>query len=189
MKNNSIRKLCELLEKDLEVYSSFPGQCVGTQKWLTALQSRGFWAVAVFRYGYWLNHEAQWEKKGLCWNLLKLLFHFANYVIRSATKIMIGEMSVIGPGLFLSNRGEIVMGVQKMGNHCIVDTRVTIGMGEDQVPPEIGDNVCIESDTVVYGNIQIGNRVHIHAGTVLSKNVPDDRVVRGNPGRIQKNTS
>lgn len=39
---------------------------------------------------------------------------------------------------------------------------------------------------IVVGDIKIGNNVTIGAGTVLTKSVPDNCVVCGNPARVVK---
>ena len=61
-----------------------------------------------------------------------------------------------------------------IGAHCVVGARVRLGvrsvllggnhMGSDC---QIGDDVCLFPNVVVYARTQIGNRVSIHAGTVI----------------------
>lgn len=48
----------------------------------------------------------------------------------------------------------------------------------------IGDNVFIGMNSIVLLGVQIGNNVIVGAGTVLSKSVPSNCVVVGNPARI-----
>jgi serine O-acetyltransferase len=48
----------------------------------------------------------------------------------------------------------------------------------------IGNNVLICAGAIVLGNIVIGNNVTIGAGTVLTKSVPDNSVIVGNPAKI-----
>ena len=52
----------------------------------------------------------------------------------------------------------------------------------DNAPRAIGPY----SQAIVVGDIKIGNNVTIGAGTVLTKSVPDNCVVCGNPARIVK---
>ena len=52
--------------------------------------------------------------------------------------------------------------------------------------PIIGNNVNIGANVCIIGNIRIGNNVEIGAGTVVVKDIPDNTVVVGNPGRIIK---
>lgn len=48
----------------------------------------------------------------------------------------------------------------------------------------IGDNVFIGVDAIVLPGKHIGNNVVVGAGTVVSKDIPDNSVVVGNPMRI-----
>lgn len=50
--------------------------------------------------------------------------------------------------------------------------------------PTFGDDVLIGANAVVIGDIKIGNNVKIGAGAVITKNVPDNCTVIGNPMRI-----
>lgn len=48
----------------------------------------------------------------------------------------------------------------------------------------IGDNVSIMANTVVSGDIKIGNDVMIGAGSIVTKDVPENCTVVGNPAVI-----
>lgn len=42
----------------------------------------------------------------------------------------------------------------------------------------------IASHTQIIGNVKIGNNVMIGAGSIVTKDIPDNAVVVGNPARI-----
>ena len=48
----------------------------------------------------------------------------------------------------------------------------------------IGDNVFIGSQAIVLPNVKIGSRVVIGAGSVVTKDIPDNSVAVGNPCRV-----
>ena len=48
----------------------------------------------------------------------------------------------------------------------------------------IGDNVFIGADAIVLPNVKIGSDVIVGAGAVVTKDVPDNVVVAGNPAKI-----
>ena len=50
-----------------------------------------------------------------------------------------------------------------------------------EITPTIGDNVSICANATVIGGIKIGNNVVIGAGSVVTKDVPDNCVAYGNP--------
>lgn len=73
-----------------------------------------------------------------------------------------------------------------IGDNFTVRNNVTIGNNKSDERPTIGNNVSINANAVVIGPISIGNNVVVGAGSVLTKNVPDNCVVVGNPAYILK---
>ena len=51
---------------------------------------------------------------------------------------------------------------------------------------EIGNNVHIGAYSMIMPNVKIGNNCIIGCGTIVTKNVPDNSVVVGVPGRVIK---
>ena len=51
-------------------------------------------------------------------------------------------------------------------------------------PIEIMNNVFIGCNSTILGGITIGNNVVIAAGSVVTKDVPDNSVVAGNPAKV-----
>lgn len=95
----------------------------------------------------------------------------------------------IGDGLVIQHGFSTIFNCERMGKNCQVWQGVTIGKsrsGKEQPKPVIGDNVRICANAVVIGGITIGDNVTIGAGSVVTKSVPADCVVAGNPARIIK---
>ncbi len=76
----------------------------------------------------------------------------------------------------------------KIGGNCQIWHNVTIGtnISHSGNLPTIGNNVKISTGAIVIGNIVIGNHVTIGAGAVVTKSIPDNCEVVGNPARIIK---
>lgn len=50
----------------------------------------------------------------------------------------------------------------------------------------IGDNVWIGGNSVIFPGVQIGNNVTIGAGSIVNKNIPDNVLAYGNPCKVIK---
>lgn len=103
---------------------------------------------------------------------------------------IITSTNICGGGLYLVHPRCTIIGAKKIGKNCVVRHLTTIGSnGRDDMEhltPIIGDNVDIGCLVGIFGDITIGNNVKIGAGTILTKSVPDNCVVVGNPARIIK---
>jgi len=74
-----------------------------------------------------------------------------------------------------------------IGKNCNISHQVTLGIanrGTHKGVPIIGDNVYIGPGAKIIGDINIGNNVAIGANCVVTKDVPDNAVVVGVPGKV-----
>lgn len=110
-----------------------------------------------------------------------LMYYWApphnSFVIYTYAKIGEGFLGVHPIGTFVNSKA--------IGRNFTVKNNVTIGNNGGK-SPVIGDNVTINANAVVVGEITIGNNVEVGAGTMLMKSVPDNCVVVGNPAYILK---
>lgn len=77
-----------------------------------------------------------------------------------------------------------IVNADKIGNNFSIRNNSTIGNNKRGERPIIGNNVTINANSVVIGKISIGDNVIIGAGTVLTKSVPPNCTVVGNPAYI-----
>lgn len=80
-----------------------------------------------------------------------------------------------------------------IGNHVtLTGVRILTHDASTQIPlgvskvgcVTIGDEVFVGKGTIILPNVRIGNRVVIGAGSVVSRDIPDDSVAVGNPCRV-----
>lgn len=90
----------------------------------------------------------------------------------------------IGPGAHFEHNYATYLNAEHIGSDFYCLHLVTLGNDKDGRRPVIGDYVSIYTGATVFGGITIGNHVTIGAGSVVSKNVPDNCVVAGNPAYI-----
>lgn len=112
-----------------------------------------------------------------------LLRHYA-----IAYGIMIPASTEIGAGLHIGHPGTIVVHPQsRIGRNCNISQGVTLGQanrGPRTGHPRVGDGVYVGPGAKLVGAVVVGNNVAIGANCVVTKDVPDNAVVVGVPGRV-----
>jgi serine O-acetyltransferase len=111
-----------------------------------------------------------------------LLYHYeCKYGIRIAVKTKIGSGLYIGnySGIFVNT--DVVIGKN-------FNISMGVGIGEANRGPRkgaavIGDNVYIGPGARIVGKVKIGNNVAIGANCVVTRDIPDNAVVVGVPGK------
>ena len=102
--------------------------------------------------------------------------------------ISIPFITQIGSGFYIGHFGCIVVHkAVKIGRNCNISQGVTIGISNRGIRkgcPVLGDNVFIGPGAKIIGNIKIGDNVAIGANCVVTKDIPDNAVVIGVPGRV-----
>ncbi|MHB2151117.1 acetyltransferase [Calditrichota bacterium LG25] len=117
------------------------------------------------------------------------LIHPDTIISETAT---IGEGTVIMPGVKINADARI-------GKHCIINTGAIIEhdcvVGDfSHIAPnttltggvQVGSLTLVGAHSVIVPYKRVGTRCLIGAGSVITKNIPDNAIVRGNPGRIIK---
>ncbi len=158
---------------------------------LVILPVSSLYSLSIHRFGTWINWKYGFHyTKSPVRSFLKILYKIGAYANVAFRKTQIEEDSQVGKGIWLSNRGGILLGPIKIGDNCTIHHNVTIGYGfgakRDMKRPVIGNNVRIGPNSIVFGGIKIGNGVTIKTNSVVHKNIPDHCVVAGNPCRIKK---
>jgi len=103
-------------------------------------------------------------------------------------KLIIDSTSTIEEGLLFYHPYSTIINAEYIGRNCVIRHLTTIGnKNEDnKLRPSILDNVNIGCNVTIVGKIIVGRNCTIGAGTVLTKSIPDNCTVVGNPARIIK---
>lgn len=117
---------------------------------------------------------------------------FPPFYTECGKNITLGENVFINAGCKFQDQAGITI-----GDGCLIGHNVTIAtLNHDSNPAKranmipkavkIGKNVWIGSNTTILPGIEIGDGAVIGAGSIVTKNVPANMIVAGNPAKIIK---
>jgi acetyltransferase-like isoleucine patch superfamily enzyme len=103
-------------------------------------------------------------------------------------RVRIGDRCFLNSGTVLIAVEEIVVGddVAMANEVLLVDSNShgVEGRPHVQAPIRIGDGSWLGNRAMVMPGVTIGKRVLVAAGSVVTRDVPDDVLVAGNPARV-----
>lgn len=142
--------------------------------------------LLIHRIAHWLYANRQtggW--RAWRWYLMKAALVLPKWVCQVSAKSEISNDCELEGGVCFSDQGFFLFGPRKAGAGTVIGTRVTFGQSHVDIGlPDVGRNVWIGSDCVVYGAISIGDGATLLPGTVLTKSIPAGVVMQGNPARM-----
>ena len=147
------------------------GRCDGKTFVKAFCQNRVF----RFQYAFRMCHT-----KGLSRLWGKILWKLN----RTKHSIRIPLNTRIGYGLFISHGGPVVVNpTAVIGNNCNLSQFSTIGSNENHAAI-IGDNTYIGPNVCIVEDVTIGSNVTIGAGSVVTKDIPDNATAAGNYAKV-----
>ncbi|WPF66221.1 MULTISPECIES: sugar O-acetyltransferase [unclassified Corynebacterium] len=93
--------------------------------------------------------------------------------VLSSAPVTIGERTLIGPNCQFLTVG-----------HPVDDVEMRAEGWEQALPITVGADTWIGAGTIVLPGVSIGDRVTIGAGSLVTRNIPDDAVALGHPARV-----
>lgn len=109
-------------------------------------------------------------------------------LLSGSGRLRIGDRVFVNSGTVLIAMQEIVLGddVALANEVLLVDSNSHGVEGRPfvQAPIRIGDGSWLGNRVMVMPGVTIGRRVLVAAGAVVTKDVPDDVLVAGNPARV-----
>ena len=130
------------------------------------------------------------------WQLrLKILARFISQIGRWLTGIEIHPAAQIGKGFFIDHGMGVVIGETAIiGDNVTLYHGVTLGGVSPSVDadsqryvkrhPTLCDGAIVGAGAQILGAVTIGKNVRVGSASVITKDVPDNVTVVGNPGRI-----
>lgn len=138
-------------------------------------------AIFLYRFGNAIyqknnNSESLSVIHGLMKDLCACEIYYSN-------RIDAGFYIVHGTGTVIGSRNTIGKGF-KIYQNCTIGHKKDGGKGN-----AIGDDVTMYAGSMIIGELRIGSRVIIGANTLVNKDIPDNKVVYGNPLNIVERNS
>ena len=109
-------------------------------------------------------------------------------LISGGGRLRVGARVFINCGTVIISVQEIVIGDDVAFAHEVLvldsDSHGVEGRPHVQAPVRIGDGTWLGARAMVLPGVTIGKRVLVAAGAVVTRDVPDDVLVAGNPARV-----
>lgn len=142
--------------------------------------------VFLFIKAYLRNRTFRWQVafrmckgKGLIRVIGEALWFFN----RNKRIIQIPKNTLIGYGLYIGHNGPVIVNnTAVIGNNVNLSQFTTIGSHTSAA--RIGDNVYIGPGVSIVGPVNIGNNVTIGAGSIVTKDIPDNATAVGNYAKV-----
>jgi serine O-acetyltransferase len=138
---------------------------------------KGFQAIQAYRVGHWLWVHGRTD-----------LAYYVQMRVSEVFGVDVHPGARIGRGIMIDHAHSIVIGeTAVVGDNVSMLHSVTLGgTGKEDGDrhPKIGNGVLIGAGAKVLGNIRVGERSRIAAGSVVLSDVPPCTTVAGVPARV-----
>lgn len=156
------------------------------QSWpMALLTNQGLWVTCQYRISRWVHYRVQLP---VLRPILKTVCAVWRKLIEMTTHCELSNRAEIGGGIYMPHAfGVIVHSEARIGAHCNIGHRVTIGVGVRPGrggAPTLGDRVFVGTGAVLFGPIRIGDDVAIGANAVVLSDLPPGVVAVGVPARV-----
>ena len=119
---------------------------------------------------------------------LKLYYTVKLKLMSYKTHIQIPARTQIGEGFYIGHTGRVIINPEAvLGKNMNISTGVVIGYenrGERKGAPTFDGDCWIGANSVVVGNVKIGEDVLIAPLTFVNFDVPSHSIVIGNPAKV-----
>lgn len=166
----------QLIISDYKKYKKYGGNCISI-----LFFTQGFWAIFQYRIANFVYHL----KIPVLKQLLQVVCLLWQKIIEILTGVSIPASAEIGHSFYIGHFGGIIINAKtNIGNNCNISQGVTIGvsgLNENRGVPKIGDNVYLAVNSVVAGNICVGDNVLVSACSLVIKDIESNCIVAGVP--------
>ena len=170
----SDKKIILALEKDINAIFFKDPAC--NYFFQPLLFFKGFHSIQSYRVANY------WRDKKLALSL------YIQSKISEMFNVDIHPNCKIGSGIMIDHASGVVIGeTAEVGDNCSIFHGVTLGgIGSEKSKrhPKVGEGTLLSANSIILGNITIGDNVKIGAGSVVLENIPDNSTAVGIPAKV-----
>ncbi len=152
------------------------------QEAVEACFEMSLWAIAIFRFGKWVQRLRFRPARAPL-----MALYFCLYKISQALSgIRISLASEIGPGLVIHNFGGVIVH-GRIGRNCTFvqgAQMISRSDGKARGWPTLGDNVYVSAGAKIIGNVVVGEGARISANAVVITDIPPAAIVMPPESRV-----
>ena len=129
-------------------------------------------------------NKCAWGGGGITKLLFKLHNHYRNKIgLQLGFEI---PLNVFGKGLHIFHTGNIIVNENSsVGEYCTIIGTTCLGSKKGGNGPSIGNHCELGMNSVVIGNVRIGDNVYIGAGAVVTKSFEQNEIsLVGVPAKV-----
>ena len=155
---------------------------------IIALEEKGYGRSCLIRRYLRELRICEYYKNCAGGGTTRLLFKLHNFY-RNRLGLRLGfeiPLNVFGKGLHIFHTGNIIINeTSSVGEYCNIIGSTCLGSKDGGNGPTIGNHCELGMNSVVIGNVKIGNNVYIGAGAVVTKSFEQNGVsLAGVPAKI-----
>lgn len=166
-----------IIDEIKAAYRGDPALRSGKLTFLEVILYQGIYAVIFHRIAHFL-----WRLK------VPFVPRLISQISRFLTQIEIHPGATIGKGFFIDHGAGTVIGeTAEIGDNVLMYHQVTLGgtsLKAEKRHPTIGNGVMIGAGAKLFGPIKVGDNSQIGGSSVVTRDVPPNSVVVGNPARV-----
>lgn len=117
------------------------------------------------------------------------VYAHGNFKVGNRKNVSIGERCTINTGVFILGHCQIDIGdrVTMSANCMLIDSGLdlaTTDRSHVEAFVKVGSDVWIGAGAIILPNVELGRGCVVGAGSVVTRSVPEDCIVAGNPARV-----